>query len=508
MLSFLRQTSPVRLAIFLLFALTCYRLWFITQMQLVPDEAYYWLWSKHLAASYRDKGPGIAWTIALGTKLFGNTVFGIRFWAVLLSTASGALIFLLARRLYDDRVALWCLLMAVVMPLTAVGSILMTIDSLSVFFWALAILIFWKAIHRDKISDWFWLGLAIGAGFLAKFTNGVQLGCIGFFLLWSKEHRRLLFGKKMFVMCAAFGVSILPILWWNIQTGWVHAIALHSRSGVTDKFEIHPGELLKFLAGQFGVVSPLFMAGMLVATVALVLTKHADLRVRFLLSQFLPLYGLFAFFSLNKAGQPNWAAPALVAGIIFTVVYWREVVARHPAWRWGVGAAFGIALLMSVMLHDTDPLMFVLNRFTTQFHLQPVTDPLRRAQGWDDFATHVQQAREKYHADLLIANHYSQASMMAFYLPDQPVTYLPPAQYGESQFTLWPGYDLKPDTRALYVSDFIYDLQPKSLQDEFNKKLLKGGFNTIELVDDFWTQHHGRPMTRFRIYLCTRNGKE
>ena len=79
MLSFLRQTSPVRLAFFLLFALTCYRLWFITQMQLVPDEAYYWLWSKHLAASYRDKGPAIAWTIALGTQLFGQTVFGIRF---------------------------------------------------------------------------------------------------------------------------------------------------------------------------------------------------------------------------------------------------------------------------------------------------------------------------------------------------------------------------------------------------------------------------------------------
>ena len=40
MLSFLRQTSPVRLAIFLLFALTCYRLWFITQMEMVPDETY------------------------------------------------------------------------------------------------------------------------------------------------------------------------------------------------------------------------------------------------------------------------------------------------------------------------------------------------------------------------------------------------------------------------------------------------------------------------------------
>src|SRR5664279_3291376 len=208
MLSFLRQISPVRLAIFLLFALTCYRLWFITQIQMVPDEAYYWLWSKHLAASYRDKGPGIAWTIALGTKLFGNTVFGIRFFAVMLSTATGALIFLLARRLYDDRVALWCVMVASVIPMMAVGSILMTIDSLSVFFWALAVLIFWKALQRDRICDWLWLGLAIGAGFLAKFTNGVQLGCIGFFLLWSKEHRQLLFSRKMFMMFAAFAVSI------------------------------------------------------------------------------------------------------------------------------------------------------------------------------------------------------------------------------------------------------------------------------------------------------------
>src|ERR1700685_3441460 len=118
--SFLRNTSPARLAIFLILAATIFRLWFAMQIGLVADEAYYWLWSKHLAASYRDKGPGIAWTIALGTKLFGNTVFGIRFFAVMLSTATGALIFLLARRLYDDRVGLWCLLVASVIPLMAV----------------------------------------------------------------------------------------------------------------------------------------------------------------------------------------------------------------------------------------------------------------------------------------------------------------------------------------------------------------------------------------------------
>jgi len=493
MLPFLRQTSPVRLAIFLLFAVTCFRLWFITQIELVPDEAYYWLWSKHLAASYRDKGPAVAWVIALGTKMFGNTVFGIRFFAVIFSTGTGALIFVLARRLYDDRVALWCLLLTSVIPMMAVGSILMTIDTLSVFFWALALVIFWRALHHDRMMDWFWLGLAIGAGFLAKFTNGVQLGCIVFFLLWSKEHRRLLFSWKMFMLCAAFSLSITPILWWNMQTGWVHAIALHSRSGVKSTFQIHPVELLKFLGAQFAVVSPLIMAGMVVAVVALIWKRSTDLRIRFLLSHSLPLYGLFMFFGLNKSGQPNWTVPALIAAIIFTVVFWREVVARHPAWRWGVGAAFDIALVMTLVMHDTNPVWVVLNRVTDYLHARPIPDPLRRAQGWTDFAAHVQSAREKYQANLLIGNHYSQASMIAFYLPDQPVTYLLPEAYGASQFSLWPGYHLHPGTHALYVTTRG---APKNLAEEFNQ---------VELVDDFWTQHRGRPMSRFFIYLCKHN---
>ena len=481
--SFLRNTSPTRLAIFLILAVVGYRFWFATQIGLVADEAYYWLWSKHLAASYRDKGPAIAWTIALGTKMFGNTVFGIRFFAVLLSGGVGWLVFILARRLYDERTALWCLLVALVMPILAVGSILMTIDSLSVFFWALAVLIFWNALPNARISTWFWLGLAIGAGFLAKFTNGVQLVCIVLFLLWSKEHRPLLFSRKILVLIAAFCLAGTPILWWNIQTGWVHALALHSRSGVTDSFHIRPAQLLRFVGEQLGVMSPLFAIGIVVATVALLLKRGGDLRTRFLLSQFLPIYGLFLFFSLNSAGHANWTVPALVTGIIFTVVFWRELIARRPAWRWGVGAAFTLALLMTLILHDTEIL-----------HLPQRLDPLFRAQGWPDFAAHVQKARVTNRANLLLASHYSLASLMAFYLSDQPVTYLPPAPYGSSQFTLWPDYQVTPDTRALFVTSNTRPA-PKTLQDQFAR---------IELVDDFWSQHHGRPMNHVWIYLCTR----
>lgn len=484
MLSFLRQTSPVRLAVFLLLAVTAYRFWFSTRIELVPDEAYYWLWSKHLATSYRDKGPAIAWIIALGTRLFGDTPFGIRFFAIVLSTGVGGLMFVLARRLYDDRVALWSLLVALVMPMFAVGSMLMTIDPPSVFCWALAALIFWNALHHGKTLDWFWLGLVIGLGFLAKFTNGVQAACIGLLLLWSREHRRLLFSVQAVVATGAFLLAIIPILWWNIQTGWVHATALHSRSGVENSFGVHPMEFLQFVGEEFAIVSPLFMAGLVVALFGEAWKHHADLRTRFLLTQCVPVFGLFLFFSLNKAGKGNWTAPALVAGIILTVAFWRDQVARRPAWRGGIIAAFAVAFLMTAVLHDTSFL-----------RLPPDLDPLRRAQGWTDFAAHVDAARKKHQAPLLIGNHYSQASMMSYYLPDRPVTYLPPEKYGKSQFSLWPTYQVQSGTRALFVTSTQRPVPP-ALQEQFDK---------IELVEEFMSQHRGRPMTRFRIYLCTRS---
>jgi len=482
MLASLRRLRPTQIAVLLIFIVTCLRLWYSTRVGLVADEAYYWLWAKHPALSYRDKGPMVAWIIWLGVKMFGNTVFGIRFFAVILSSAIGWLIFVLARRLYGERTALWCLLMALFIPEMAIGSILMTIDTPSVFFWALAVLLFWGALHNGKISTWFWLGLVIGAGFLAKFTNGVQLICIGFFLLWSKEHRHLLFGPKIFVMGVAFLLASLPIFIWNAETGWVHVMALHSRSGVTNTFHILPGQLLKFIFMQFGVVSPFFMTGIVVAAIALLLNRREDLRSRFLLSQWLPLNALFAFFALNNAGQPNWTVPSLVTAIIFCVAFWRELAASSRMWRGVVVSCFAFTAVVVLVL-----LCMIILPLPRALTL------MQRGEGWPDFAAHIEKARVADKADLLLGTDYQAASLMAFYLPDQPTTYLPPQPYGSSQFTLWPGYKVTPGMRALYVTWNIEDAPPA----------LKQQFSKIQLVDDFYTQDHGHPMRHAYIYLCT-----
>jgi hypothetical protein len=143
--------------------------------------------------------------------------------------------------------------------------------------------------------------------------------------------------------------------------------------------------------------------------------------------------------------------------------------------------------------------MTVLVHITDLLRLPAKMDPLRRAQGWHDFAVHVQQARTNFDATLLMGSHYSTISMMQFYLPDHPVTYAPKRERGgKSQIDHWPGYELSAHSRALYITQSLNPV-PEAVQRDFPD---------CKLVDEFHSLHRGRPMNRFRIYLCTRRSEK
>jgi len=474
------------MALVLLAVLTGFRLWYITKLGLVADESYYWLWSKHLAASYTDKGPVIAWLIAAGTWLFGDTPFGIRWLGVLLSAGTGWQIFRLAQRLFGDRTAWWSLVTASVIPLFGVGAVLMTIDTPSVFCWAWAVNVFWTALASGKTRHWFGLGMIIGLGFLAKFTNGVQLGCICLFLLWSAPHRRFLFSRQTLALSLAFGLCSLPILWWNYSVGWLQVAALHSRSGVQDSFSIHPLYLIRFLGEQIGIISPLIGIGMFVAAFGLMVSKQRDPRIRFLLCQFLPVYGLFCFFSLNSVGKGNWPVPAMIGGIVLLVVFWQEFIYRHPGWRWVPYTALVLGCMMCVVLHMAAFVSFPL-----------VNKLMNRSEGWPDYAAHIDRARTQYQTTLLLGDHYSTVSLAEFYLADHPQVFQPTGWH--PQFALWGDYQLHPGTRALFITtdNTTTPREHPPLTEQFDPPVL---------VDDFWTQENGRKIKRFHIYcLVARN---
>src|SRR6266481_6973736 len=79
------ETRLVRNTAVTVLALVALRLVGATWTPLTFDEAYYWMWSKHLAFGYYDHPPGVALVIRLGTMIAGDTELGVRLVSILLA---------------------------------------------------------------------------------------------------------------------------------------------------------------------------------------------------------------------------------------------------------------------------------------------------------------------------------------------------------------------------------------------------------------------------------------
>src|SRR3954465_5995367 len=141
-------------------------------IDLSGDEAHYWDWSRHLDISYYSKGPMVAWLIRASCSMFGDTMPAVRFPALLLAVGSSICTYWLTLRLFkSDRIALGAVLLNHLVPMFVAGSVLMTIDPPFFFSWGLATCFAVKAIFDEKKWAWIAMGIAIGLGFWAKFTE-------------------------------------------------------------------------------------------------------------------------------------------------------------------------------------------------------------------------------------------------------------------------------------------------------------------------------------------------
>lgn len=529
------------LAALLIIAITLFRLWFCTRLELVGDEGYYWLCSRHLDLSFFDKGPGAAATIALGTRLFGNTVFGVRFFAVMLSMGTGIAVYGLAKMLFSAQVAFRSLVMALVIPMFAVGSILMTIDPLSVFFWTVSAIFFWKAVNDYGVLWWIGAGSMIGLGMLAKYTNLAELICYLIFCAWTPGHRKHLLRPWFYLMILCALAFSLPVFIWNARHDWITVGHLLHRGAVNSHWRINPAELLAFLGQQAGVISPLIFCGILTAVFGPGLSRTASDQTRFLASLFLPLFVFYSILSLNKAGQANWAAPSYVSGIVLLAAKWEDferavkgirwtrkgamlavfaggllifaglftatfakgisplftpgtrLIAAGAAsvfllalftsfFKWPVGVAIGLALLETIVMHDTYWL-----------HLPKGRDPLDRVRGGASVALRASELADEYGADFFISNKYADAGLLAFYLPGHPDTFMPDSPNVDNQFSIWPGYlkRFKAGATGLFVADG-------------NKipEVLKREFSQVSPAGEFESTYRDRKLKKIYFFLC------
>lgn len=503
--SFFEKKSALYFFAALIIVVTFFRFWYATQLELIGDEAYYWYCSRHLDWSFFDKGPGAAVTIWLGTHLFGDTVFGVRFFAVLLSAATGIALFVLARILFSQRVACWTLLVALFMPLYAVGSILMTIDPLSIFFWTLAAITFWKATKSDGIFFWILTGAFVGLGMLAKYTNLVELLCFAIFCCWSCDERRQFKRPHFYLMLAITCCFALPMVIWNVEHHGIGLVHLIHRGDLNKSWSIKPGELLTFLGAQAGVISPLFFLGIILSVFWPQCDQEHEKATRYLRALFIPLFVFYSFLSLNKAAEPNWTAPCYVAGMILLAGNWVALQRRCSLSKKWVVAAFMIAAFETIMLHNTWWLHVpiptawqasknpIVQKASEVYHNLGVVDPLDRARGPASIAQHALELSQEYGTDFFVSDNYQTASLLSFYLPGHPDTY--EADWGrvKDQFSIWPGFSEQypAGSNALFVYEWQYP--PKEIISDFSQ---------VEPIDESYSMMGTRRIKKYYYSLC------
>ncbi len=496
------------------------------------DEAHYWLWSDRLAPAYFTKGPGIALAIHTSAVIFGANEFGIRFFSPLLAAGTSLLLFYFTRRFYQETAALWLVVALNATPIFALGSFLMTIDPLSIFFWVAAMFTFWLALEKTpRFSLWWPLtGLLIGFGFLCKYTNALQLVSVLLVLALVPRLRAEFKRPGLYLLLGIFLLSLIPPLIWNAQHAWVTISHLGTKGGLTTGPGIHPTELLKFIGQHFLIYSPLLFLGLVLGVWKSLPRLKQSLKTLFLFWFGAPVFILYLLLSVNKAAAPNWDALALLSLGVLAVGAFRESLDGLWARRVML-AAVVIGFAMSAFALDSD----LLHTFGFKLARR---DPSNRLRGWQSATAAVEQLRHQYESQLgqplfLIADDRDRASEVSFYLKDKrvegpwhPPVYLVESQDLLNQFSFWPRYDefvtnaqgtaglandgskpANPDD-APYSEGGVNLFSGRSalfIRDGANGSLVhnvRAAFNSAYPIAILQVTRYGQTVRTWRIFLC------
>jgi len=519
----------LRLGYVMIAATTFFHLAYLASgaIELSGDEAYQWVWSKHLALSYYSKPPMIAYLQFLGTHLFGDTEFGVRFFSPVIGAVTGFLMLRFFAREASARLGFLLLLILQSTLLLAAGSILMTIDPPSVLFWTAAMLAGWRAMQPDgKTPQWCWTGLWMGLGFLSKYTELFQLLCwIIFFALWKPARAHLrrpgpYLALLLNLLCA------LPVLIWNMQHHWITVTHVAERGGAGQVWHPTLRYLGEFIASEALLLNPFFFFAAMWAAVAFWRHERKDARLTFLFSMGAPLFLCYLLFTFRARVLPNWIAPSVIPLFALSVIYWEKFVRTSRALRilQAGGIIFGLALV--VILHDTN-----LVGKITGHPLPAQIDPLARVRGNAEKARLTDEARHELETKdgkpvFVIGGHYGITGEISFYLPeaktnlvDQPFVYYLSSDKPENQFYFWPGYrDQRKGQNAIFVREMpLPPLAPgwffKWLRGEMNLNLYAPfGFfpppsltNEFESVTDLGLRHayyRGQIYRTVQLFEC------
>lgn len=473
----------------------------------LPQEAYYWDYAKHLDWSYFDHPPMVAWSIALGTFLGGDSAYWLRLCGALYGLGTSVVLWLFCRDLLrtddtrasaNEHLAAAIVLAANLSPVFFLQATVLTPDAPLGFFWALAAYAFYRAMHGAGFGAWAVFGVAQGCALLSKYT-AVFLGAGALaFLVASGAHRRWFRRPHPYVAALLVVLVFSPVIYWNATHQWASfRFQSSDRAATWTSFE--PRFFRDLVLTQTALLSPVFafLLGVVAVRLGRFVARHyrwreldtptADALLLALLS--LPLILFFASLSLVTLVKPNWIGPAYFAlfpGIAWCVARATDRGGEQVRWLRHLRSGAVVGAVFLLLLHA--------------FVFLPVA-PSRRGDtwtGWKEATEKTNELRTAWGNDpFVFSNEYKVSSEIRFHDPAHRETYggnvlgAPGLQY-----EFWTREEALVGRDGLLV---ISDAWPLSTDQRRN---LAERFRVIEGPEEMEIRRRGVVFRRFQFYRC------
>jgi len=380
--------------------------------ELAHDEAYYWLYSKHLDWGYFDHPPFVGVVIKLFSFL-GHSEFSVRFGFILLQMAS----LLILLKLTSNRMMSFILFVS--FPLASFTGLLALPDIPLLFMTAVYCYFLKEFLEKDSLKNAGLLGLTIALLFYAKY-HGVLLV---FFTILAVP--KLLTRKSFYAVAIVALICFMPHLLWQYEHDF-STLRYHFIERPSSSFSFKRSlEYIGLQIGLAGVFAGPVLWWIVIKTKT---TTHFDRAMKFI------SVGTVLFFlvsSFSKRVEANWT--------IFLAVPLIYLVANSEIWtrKWAktlLYVSFGIVLVARILF--VLPVEMVSIKRLKEFN------------GWKNWAQEVHKICD---ATPLLANSYQIASKLSFYL-DQEISALN-YHSRKNQFDYWKFERKIPTKEVCYITD-------------------------------------------------------
>jgi 4-amino-4-deoxy-L-arabinose transferase-like glycosyltransferase len=376
------------------------------------DEAYYWMWSKHLAGGYYDHPPMVAVVIRLGTLIAGDNEFGVRLVSILLALPMSWAIYQAASILFGSRrVAASSAILLNITLMAAVGTMIVTPDAPLLVASSFLLFTLAKVLQTDRGAWWLAVGAAAGCALLSKYTALFFGLAILIWLVVVPKLRHWLISPWLYLGGLVALVLFAPVILWNADYRWVSFIKQMGRARIED---FRPVFIAELIPTQIAFATPLVLILGAMGLYALYQRRAGALPARVLVNMmFWTIVAYFIWHSLHARVEANWFAPvypafAIAAAVAAHLVQWKPRPQRTVDFcrRWAAPSGILMFVLL-VAQADTG----VLSGYRRDATVRSI------GVGWREIAGEIEAVRARTGATCVLAQDYGTTGWLAFYLP-------------------------------------------------------------------------------------------